>query len=115
MDPKAGKRYVETIQGGMVSKGVDDLYKLTAHDDDYVNPTTEGVLSWRGISACSLDSDDELDNWKHRLHEVSARRCAHITKTLRWIRSKIYELSMFDGEGSMETFFVKYEEVLGEP
>jgi len=51
LDPKSGKIYVETIQGGMASEGVDDLYKLIAPDDDYVNPMTEGVLSWRGISA----------------------------------------------------------------
>jgi len=36
-------------------------------------------------------------------------------KTLRWIGSKIYVLPMFDGEGSMETFFMKYEEIVEEP
>jgi len=29
LDPKAGKSYVETIQGGMASEGVDGLYKVT--------------------------------------------------------------------------------------
>jgi len=64
LDPEDGKRYVEKIQGGMASEGINDHYKLTAHDDDYVNPTTEGVLIWRGISACSSESNDGLDKWQ---------------------------------------------------
>ena len=43
LDAKFGKRCVETIQGGMASEGVDDLYKLIARDDDYLNPMAEGV------------------------------------------------------------------------
>ena len=58
LDPKAGKIYVETIQGGMASEEIDDLYKITTCDDDYVNPTDEGVLSWKGINACTSNSDD---------------------------------------------------------
>ena len=46
LDPKVGKRYVETIQGGMESERIGDLYKVTAREDDYVNPTAEGVLTW---------------------------------------------------------------------
>ena len=53
---------METIPGGMASARVDDQYKLTTHDDYYVNPIAEEVLSWRGISACSSDSDDGLYN-----------------------------------------------------
>lgn len=82
LEPKVRKRYVETIEGGMAFERIDDLYKVTMCEDDYVNPTTKGVLSWRGIGVCSSDLDDGLDNWQHRLHEVSIKRCACITKTL---------------------------------
>jgi len=83
LDPQAGKRYVKTIQGGMASEGVDGLYKVTTRNEDYINPTTNEVLSWRGISSCYSDSDEGLENWQQRLHKVSSRRCARITKTLR--------------------------------
>ena len=36
-------------------------------------------------------------------------------KTLHWIGSDICEFPMFDGEGSVETFFMKYEEIVVEP
>jgi len=45
LDPKAGTIYVETIQRGMALEGVDGLYKITMRDDDYINHTTDGVLS----------------------------------------------------------------------
>jgi len=99
----------------MEPERIDDLYKWTTNDDDYVNSIAEGVLSWRGINACSSDSDEGLDNWKHQLHEVFSRRCACITKKLRWIGSEICEFPAFDGEGSMETFLTQYKEVVGEP
>ena len=98
-----------------MSEMVDDLYKVKMRDDDYINPMTKGVLSWRGINACSSDSYDGLENVQHRLLEVSSRRCARITKTLHWIGTKLCELPMFDGEGSVETFFMKYEEMVVEP
>ena len=60
LDPKDGKRYVETIQGGMVTEGIDSLYKVTAQGEDYINPTTDGILSWRGINSCSSYSKEGL-------------------------------------------------------
>lgn len=114
LEPKAGKIYVETIHGGMAVEGVDDLYKITMRDDDYINPIAEGMLRWRGINTYSSDSEEGLENWQHRLHEVSTRRCARITKALCWIGMEIYELPMFDEEGNVETFIMKYEEIVVE-
>lgn len=42
LDPMDGRIYVETIKGGMETEGLDSLYKVTAHTEDYINPTTDG-------------------------------------------------------------------------
>jgi hypothetical protein len=39
--------------------------------DDYVNPTTNGALSWRSIRLCVSDSEEGLEHWQHRMHVVS--------------------------------------------
>jgi len=62
LDPKDGQRYVETIRGGMAAEGLDNIYKVTKSVEDYINPTTDGNISWRGISSCTSDSDEGLEN-----------------------------------------------------
>jgi hypothetical protein len=32
--------------------------------NDFVNPTVEGVLSWRSISYFASDSEEDLENWE---------------------------------------------------
>jgi hypothetical protein len=65
--------------------------------DDYINPTVEGVLSWRIISSCASDLEEALEHWQQRLHEVSTRRCAHITHTLCWIGAEVCDPLKYDG------------------
>jgi hypothetical protein len=36
------------------------LYITNVCNEDYVNPTADGVLSWRSITSCAIDSDTEL-------------------------------------------------------
>ena len=55
------------------------------------------------------DSEVGLENWQHRLHEVSGRRLAQITKTLRWIRSEVSTLPIFDGLSDIQIFVQEYE------
>jgi hypothetical protein len=64
--------------------------------DDYVNPTAEGALSWQSISYCTSDSKEALEYWKQKLHEVSTRRCAHITRTLCQIGYEVCGPSKYD-------------------
>ena len=55
------------------------------------------------------DSDVGLENWQQCLHEVSRRRLARITKTLRWIRSEVSTLPVFDGLSDIEIFVQEYK------
>jgi hypothetical protein len=77
--------------------------------DDYVNPTTEGVLSWRNISSCPSGSEEALENWKQRLHEVSTRKCAQITRALRCIGAKVVKPPRYNGLKPIEPFINEFE------
>ena len=55
------------------------------------------------------NSDVGLKKWQQRLHEVSGRRLARITKTLHWIRSEVSTLPIFDGLSNIKIFVQEYE------
>ena len=80
------------------------MYITTARDEDYVNPTIDGVLSWWSITSCVIDSDIGLEKWKQRLHEVSTRICARIDRVVRWVGTKIREPPSFHGVNDLEEF-----------
>jgi hypothetical protein len=108
LDPSEGERFVETTCLDLEEIG--QLYRTTVHDEDYVNPTTDKVLSWRSITSCATNSDIGLENWQQRLHEVSTRRCARIGRAVRWVGKEIREPPSFHGLNDLETFLTQYED-----
>jgi hypothetical protein len=97
LDPASGPRYIEVITAKEEARNIDDVYQLTTTQGDYVNPTDDGMLNRRCESSCVSDSEVALENWPQCLHEVSGRRLARITKSLRWIESEVSTLPIFDG------------------
>ena len=79
IDSLEGHRYVELVNSEGQANYLDQLYNIMSSRDNYVNPTTDGNLSWRSVSSCTSDSGDALENWKNRLHVVSMRICPRIT------------------------------------
>jgi hypothetical protein len=79
------------------------------HKEDYINPTANGMLSWRSIISCASDSDTGVEKWQQRLHELSTRRCARMTCVLRWIGSEVRETPTFYGLNDLKECFVKFE------
>ena len=43
------------------------------------------------------------------MHEISRRRCAHLTKSLRWIGTMVCEVPTFDGLSNIQEFLQEYE------
>jgi hypothetical protein len=76
LDPSMGPHYAEPIRAEEEAREIDDFYKMKAMQDDYINPTTYGMLNWRCANSCTSDSEEGLENWQNRMHEVSGRRCA---------------------------------------
>lgn len=99
-----GPRYAGPIKSEEEAREIDDFYKMTALQDDYINPTANGMLSWHCASSCTSNSEEGLENWKNIMHEVSGRRCARLTRSLCWTGAQVCEVPMFDGLSNIEEF-----------
>jgi hypothetical protein len=75
--PSEGGRYVEPATENILTEDVNQLYRTTVHEEDYVNPIVDGILSWRSISSCAYNTG--LEKWQKRLCELSTRRCTRMT------------------------------------
>jgi len=98
----AWKKVVEEVD-------LDNIYNLTARKADYVDLASDGKMSWRSTSSCDSDSDQDLENWQNRLHEVLMRRCAYMTKSLRWIGFEVCEPPSFNGTNDLDSFVYMYQ------
>jgi hypothetical protein len=105
LDPTQGNKYIEPARGN----DIDNLYNMIVHMDDYVNPTTYGALSWRSIISCASDSEEGLEHWQERMHEVSPRRCACMTLSLWWIGTKLCDPPRYDGLTDISLFIKEFE------
>jgi hypothetical protein len=46
------------------------------------------------------------------MYEVSTRRCARLTKEVRWIDTIVSNFPTFDGLNNLEAFLLDFEEIL---
>ena len=75
---------------------LDQIYNVTTMQEDYTNSTADGNLIWICASSCTSDSGEALEGWKNRLHEVSMRRCARVTRSMRWVENELRELPTYE-------------------
>jgi hypothetical protein len=85
LDPDEGQRYTEPIKEEYRAYELESIYKLTMRQQDYINPTTDGNLSWQSDNTCSSVSEEALDNWQKKMYESFAWRCARLTREVHWI------------------------------
>ena len=83
LDPLEGPRYVEPVFNEGHGDHLETIYNTTTLQEDYINPTADGNLSWKCESSCTSDLGEALEKWHNQLHEVSSRKCARITKSVR--------------------------------
>jgi hypothetical protein len=60
LDPSKWEGFVEPTCLDL--EEINQLYKTTVHDEDYLNPTADGILSWRSITSCATNSNTSLEN-----------------------------------------------------
>jgi hypothetical protein len=109
LDLDEGPRYIEPVREEDHTYGLENIYKLIARQQDYINPTTDGNPSWRSDNTCSLDSEEALENWQNQMYEVSTRRCARLTREVHWIDTTMSNLPTFDGMNPLEKFLSEFE------
>jgi hypothetical protein len=57
LDSSEGRRYVELVIDNILTEDLNQLYGTTTHKEDYINPDTDALLTWRSINSFSLDSN----------------------------------------------------------
>ena len=63
----------------------------------------------------SFDSDDVLENWQNRMHEVLVRKCGVVTQSLRHVGTELVYLAFYEGLPEMSSFLMEFEEKVSEP
>ena len=107
LDLDEGRRYIEPIKEEDCAYELENIYKLTARQQDYINPTTNENLSWRSESTCSSYLEEALENCKNKMYEFSMWRCARLTREVRWIGTEVSNFPTFDGLNYLETSYWK--------
>lgn len=88
---------------------LDCIYKLTTRDQDWVNPTMDGQISWERESSCTSDFDEEIEQWQNQLHELTMLNCNMMTRSLHYVSSEERNLPTYDGLIEVETFLDAFE------
>jgi len=110
LDPEEGPRFTEPVRDYEESDDdLDQNYKITTRDQYWANPMADGWISWDCESSCTLDSDEELEHWKNRLHEISTLCCNMMTKLLHCVSSNIRNLPYYDGLTDVDKFLDGFE------
>ena len=89
IDPLEGQRYVDTVYNEGQGDYLDQIYNVTALQEYYINPIVDGNLSWKSASSCTFDLGEALESWKNWLHEISMRRCARVTRSVRRVENEL--------------------------
>jgi hypothetical protein len=63
LDPNEGDKYNEPMDEDAQSSIIENIYNIMGHKEYYVNPTTNGELSWRSVHSYDTDSEDAMDRW----------------------------------------------------
>jgi len=62
-----------------------------------------------GKRSCTSDSDEEIERWQNRLHEVTTLNCNMMTKSLRCVSTEVRDLPMYDGLSEVADFLNRFE------
>jgi hypothetical protein len=80
LDTYEGGQYNELMDEDAQSSANENVYKIMGQREDYINPTTDGELSWISVKSYDTESEDAMKRWQNNLYKVSSRRCASLCK-----------------------------------
>ena len=114
LDPAEGSRYTNPVRDYDSDDDLDCFYKITTWEQDWVNPTADGKLSWERESSCTSDLDEEIERWQNRLQEVTTLNCNMMTRSLHCVAIEVRDLPMYDGLSEVDDFLNKFERIVQE-
>ena len=106
LDPSQGEWYTEPLCHEDQAD-VEPISTITTQEEGYEDPPAAG---WEYGSSCLTNSDDELENWQHRLSEHHRGSNVFLTKSLRWVDSQPRPIPVYDGSADLEPFIVQFSE-----
>jgi len=109
LDPSQGERYTKPIKEEYSIDVIDNIYQIKTKEEEWIKTTTDGKLNSEQDNSRNSDLEEELENWKKRLHELSTRRCEKIIKAVYCMTAEVCDLPLYDGLGNINTFFIDYE------
>lgn len=104
-----GAWYIELVHKDDSDDNIDCMYKITVWEWDWVNLTVDGRISWEQKISYTSDSDEELQRWQNRLHEVTMMNCNMMIRSLHCVTIEARELLTFDGLIVVDEFLSKFE------
>lgn len=61
LDLAEGLHYTEPVHDNESDDDLDCIYKITVWEQEWVNPTMDGQISWKHTSSYTSDSDKEIE------------------------------------------------------
>jgi len=104
LDPTKGLRYTEPVHDYESDDDLDCIYKITMWDQDWVNSSMDGRITWEHKNSYTSDFDEEIERWQNRLHEVTTLNCNMITYLLHCVSFEIRNMPTYDGLTEVYTF-----------
>ncbi len=62
LDLVEGLHYTEQVHDYESDDDLDCIYKITTQNQDWVNPTVDGWITWERESSCTSNSHEELEH-----------------------------------------------------
>lgn len=109
LDPTEGSRYIELVHNDESDDSLDCIYKITTWEQDWVNPTTDGRISWERERFCTSNLDEKIERWQNRLHEVTTLNCNMVIRSLCCVTIDVRDLPMYDGLKTAGDFVNEFE------
>ena len=108
LDPTEGSCHTEPVCDYESDDDLDCIYKITTQNQDWVNPITDGWITWEHECSCTSNSDEETERWQNRLHEVTTLNCNMMTRSLHCVSTEVRDLPTYDGLSEVDTFLNKF-------
>lgn len=109
VDPAEGMHYTKPVRDNDSDDELDCIYQIMTLDQDCMNPTVDGRISWKCSSSCTSDLDKEIECLQNRLNKITTLSCNMMIKSLWSVMSKSMKLPPYVGVTGVEYFLDNFE------